>query len=130
MFAFEIDVERLREVCERYGVVRLEVFGSLSRGTGGSDSDIDLLYTLSPEARLGWAIEDLSDELAAVLGRPVDLVSRRALNRRIREQVLAEAQPFYDAVCDVLPTGRGLVSTAQLRRSVTAAAPRMTSPAV
>lgn len=98
MFAFEIDVERLREVCERYGVVRLEVFGSLSRGTGGSDSDIDLLYTLSPEARLGWAIEDLSDELAAVLGRPVDLVSRRALNRRIREQVLAEAQPFYDAV--------------------------------
>jgi predicted nucleotidyltransferase len=98
MFALEIDAECLREVCERYGVVRLEVFGSLSRGTGRSDSDIDLLYTLAPGARLGWAIEDLSDELASVLGQPVDLVSRRALNRRIREQVLAEAQPFYDAV--------------------------------
>ncbi|MHB1010962.1 MAG: nucleotidyltransferase family protein [Propionibacteriaceae bacterium] len=97
MLAIEIDVERLREVCERYGVVRLDVFGSLSRGTGRPDSDIDLLYTLAPGARLGWAIEDLSEELAAVLGRPVDLVSRRALNSRIRDQVLAEAQPFYDA---------------------------------
>jgi uncharacterized protein len=98
VFAFEIDGERLHEVCERYGVVRLEVFGSLSRGTGGPDSDIDLLYTLASGTRLGWAIEDLSDELAAVLGRPVDLVSRRALNSRIREQVLAEAQPFYEVV--------------------------------
>jgi uncharacterized protein len=98
MFALEIDAERLREVCERYGVIRLEVFGSLSRGTGGSDGDVDLLYTLAPEARLGWAIQDLSDELASVLGRPVDLVSRRGVNHRIREQVLAEAQPFYDAV--------------------------------
>jgi uncharacterized protein len=61
MFALEIDAERLREVCERYGVVRLEVFGSLSRATGGPDSDIDLLYTLAPDARLGWAIQDLSD---------------------------------------------------------------------
>lgn len=97
MLAMQIDVERLREVCERYGVVRLDVFGSLSRGTVRPDSDIDLLYTLAPGARLGWAIEDLSEELAAVLGRPVDLVSRRALNSRIRDQVLAEAQPFYDA---------------------------------
>ncbi len=98
MFALEIDAERLREVCARYGVVRLEMFGSLARGTGRSDSDIDLLYTLAPGAHLGWAIEDLSEELAAVLGRPVDLVSCRALNPRIREQILAEAQPFYDMV--------------------------------
>lgn len=91
----DVDVERLREVCERYGVVRLEVFGSLATGTAGPDSDIDLLYTLAPGVRLGWAIEDLNVELAGVLGRPVDLVSRRALNPRIRDRVLAEAQPFY-----------------------------------
>lgn len=94
MCAIEIDVERLREVCERYGVLRLDVFGSQSSSTSRPDSDIDLLYTLAPGARLGWAIEDLNDELAAVLGRPVDLVSRRALNPRIREQILAEARLF------------------------------------
>ena len=49
---------------------------------------------LAPGAHLGWAIEDLSAELADLLGRPVDLVSPRALNPRIRDQVLAEAQPF------------------------------------
>jgi uncharacterized protein len=93
----DVDFERLREVCERYGVARLDVFGSLARGTANTKSDIDLLYTLAPGIRLGWAIEDLSDELSALLGRPVDLVSRRGLNLRTRDHVLQEAQPFYAA---------------------------------
>ena len=97
MLPTAIDLERLREVCQRYGVVRLEVFGSSARGTAGPGSDIDLLYTLAPGARLGWEIEDLASDLEAVLGRPVDLVSRRALNARIRDEVLQEAQPFYAA---------------------------------
>lgn len=93
----DVDVERLREVCERYGAIRLEVFGSLVHGAARPDSDVDLLYTLAPGTRLGWAIEDLNEELAAVFGQPVDLVSRAGLNSRIRERVLAEAQPFYAA---------------------------------
>ncbi|MFZ1412814.1 MAG: nucleotidyltransferase domain-containing protein [Micropruina sp.] len=44
----------MRDVCERYGVVRLEIFGSVARGTASDESDIDLLYTLAPgAARLG-----------------------------------------------------------------------------
>lgn len=97
MVEFRVDPNQLREVCERYGVVRLDVFGSVSRGDSRSDSDVDLLYSLSPDARLGWGIEDLADELAIVLGRPVDLVSRRGLNERLRDQVLTEAQPLYAA---------------------------------
>ena len=97
MLPTAIDLERLREVCQRYGIARLEVFGSAARGTAHPGSDIDLLYTLAPGARLGWAIEDLAVELEDILGRPVDLVSRRALNARIRDQVLKEAQPFYAA---------------------------------
>ncbi len=97
MLPTAIDLERLREVCQRYGIARLEVFGSAARGTADSGSDIDLLYTLAPGARLGWAIEDLAVELEHILGRPVDLVSRRALNARIRDQVLKEARPFYAA---------------------------------
>lgn len=45
-----LNIERLREVCQRYGVVRLDVFGSSARGTAGPGSDIDLLYTLAPGA--------------------------------------------------------------------------------
>lgn len=95
----ELSVDRhaLAEVCHRYGVARLEVFGSVARGDTSITSDLDLLYTLEPGARLGWEIEDLSDELSALFGRPVDLVSQRALHQSIRGQVLLEAEVVYDA---------------------------------
>ena len=97
MLAVDVDPERLREVCERYGVASLEVFGSVARGENRLDSDVDLLYVLKPEARLGFRIFDLEDELAALFGRPVDLVARKSINKYLREQVLAEAQPLYAA---------------------------------
>lgn len=93
----DVDLERLHEVCERYGVVSLEIFGSVARGEGRPDSDVDLLYVLRPDARLGFRLFDLEDELSAVFGRPVDLVARKSINKYIREQVLADAQPLYAA---------------------------------
>ncbi len=92
-----VDEEQLRTVCRRYGIARLEVFGSIGRGEGGEESDVDLLYELEPDARLGWHIEDLADELASVFGRPVHLVSRNALHDRLRERVLSEARLLYAA---------------------------------
>lgn len=93
----EFDVERLREVCERYGVASLEVFGSVARGEDSGQSDIDVLYVLKPGVRLGFRLFDLEDELADVFDRPVDLVARRSVNKYLREQVLADAQPLYAA---------------------------------
>lgn len=97
MPTLEIDVERLREVCERYGVASLEVFGSVARGEESGSSDVDLLYVLKPEVSLGFRLFDLEDELADLFGRPVDLVARRSVNKYLREQVLADAQPLYAA---------------------------------
>jgi uncharacterized protein len=92
-----VDAERLREVCTRYGVARLEVFGSVGRGDATPGSDIDVLYELAPEARLGWEIEALTEELSELLGRRVDLVSRDALHERLRDEVLSEARLLYAA---------------------------------
>lgn len=92
-----VDEAKLREVCARYGVERLEVFGSVIRGDAGPESDVDVLYDLAPGARLGWDIEKLADDLAKVLGRGVDLVSRNALHERLRADVLAEARLLYAA---------------------------------
>ena len=92
-----VDAKRLRDVCSRYGVARLDVFGSVGRGEASSDSDVDVLYELEPGARLGWDIVQLADELAGLLGRPVDLVSRTSLHERLRDQVLAKALPLYAA---------------------------------
>jgi predicted nucleotidyltransferase len=93
----DMDTEKLAGICRRYGVARLEVFGSVSRGEATSGSDVDLLYELAPGARLGWDIEGLSEELSSLLGRPVDLVSRRAIHDQLRAAVLAEARPIYAA---------------------------------
>jgi len=92
-----VDDARLAAVCARYGVARLMIFGSVARGTAELSSDVDVLYELQPGRRLGWEIEDLSDELSELFGRPVDLVSRAALHERLRAAVLAEAQPLYAA---------------------------------
>lgn len=92
-----VDADQLAEVCRRYGVSRLDVFGSVSRGEAGPDSDIDVLYELTAGSRLGWDIEDLADELSRLLGRRVDLVSRNALHDRLRDKVLAEARLLYAA---------------------------------
>lgn len=93
----EVDEARLAAVCDRYGIAELKVFGSRVRGTARPDSDIDILYTLRPGRRLGWEIEQLADELAELFGRPVDLVSVRALHPLLRPSVLAEARPLYAA---------------------------------
>ncbi|OMG25969.1 nucleotidyltransferase [Actinomyces naeslundii] len=97
MKTLDIDRARLDALCRRFGVARLDVFGSVARGEAGPGSDVDLLYELAQGRSLGWEIEDLSQDLAALFGRPVDLVSRRALHPLIRDQVLADAEPFYAA---------------------------------
>ena len=93
----DVDPHRLAEICERYGIAELEVFGSLARGSTGPDSDVDILYTVREGRRLGWEIEDLADELSVLMGRPVDLVSRRALHPLLRDDVIAGARTVYEA---------------------------------
>lgn len=92
-----VNLQRLAEICHRYGIARMEVFGSAARGEAGPGSDVDLLYELEPGARLGWDIERLSDELSELFERPVDLVSRRALHAMLRPRVLHDAKVLYAA---------------------------------
>lgn len=92
-----IDASRLAELCRRYGIARLEVFGSVARGEQRPDSDVDLLYTLEGGRALGWEVEDLVESLTEVFHRPVDLVSRRSLHPMIRDRVMAEAETLYAA---------------------------------
>ena len=97
METLDVDRVRLDALCRRFGIARLDVFGSVARGEDGPGSDVDLLYELAQGRSLGWEIEDLSQDLADLFGRPVDLVSRKALHPLIRDQVLADAEPFYVA---------------------------------
>jgi uncharacterized protein len=88
----EVDGERLANICDRYGIAKLEVFGSQARGTARPDSDIDVLYALRPGSKLGWEIEQLTDELSVLFGRKVDLISLRSLHPLLQPSVLADAR--------------------------------------
>jgi len=92
-----VDPTRLAEVCKRYGIVELAVFGSVSRGDAGPDSDVDLLYVLAPSTRLGFGIDDLEDELAELFDRDVDLVARKAVHPLLRDKVDELAKTLYAA---------------------------------
>ena len=93
----EVEEARLAAICDRYGIAKLEIFGSEARGTAKPGSDIDVLYTLRSGRKLGWEIEQLADELSELFGRKVDLVSSRSLHPLLRPSVLAEARPLYAA---------------------------------
>ncbi|ADG74931.1 DNA polymerase beta domain protein region [Cellulomonas flavigena DSM 20109] len=95
-----VDVRQHRELvdlCARYGFARLEVFGSVARGEDRADSDIDVLYDLLPARHVTWEIVDAAEEMSQILGRPVDLVSRRAVHPLLRERIETEAQALYAA---------------------------------
>jgi predicted nucleotidyltransferase len=84
------DAVRVREIAARHGVRRVRVFGSMARGDGGSDSDVDLLIALDP----GRGFRDLMDfceEVEAALGRRVDAVLEDGLSPYLRDRVLREA---------------------------------------
>lgn len=75
--------EAVRDVCRKYGVMKLEVFGSAAEGAFSTgNSDVDLLVEFLPGVSLGpWLGHyfDLRDELARVFGCAVDLVMASAL---------------------------------------------------
>lgn len=70
-------------LCQRYGVSKLEVFGSAARGTDFDErtSDADFLVEYQRPARLGPLEEyfGLREALADLLGRDVDLVEPGAI---------------------------------------------------
>ena len=68
------------------------MFGSIARGEDTPDSDVDLLVTFEPEADV-LDQAGLVEELEALLGRNVDVVSDRALNER-DAAIVGEAVPL------------------------------------
>lgn len=91
----DLPVERIIEICRKYEVIEIAVFGSAVRDDFGPDSDIDFLYVLSPVSTIGWEFFGFQEELSAAVGRAVDVVPKRYLHRVIRDRVLAEAELIY-----------------------------------
>ena len=86
-----INVNRIREIAGRHGARRLRVFGSRARGTAREASDLDLLVDFESGRDLLDLIS-LKQELEALLGCVVDVVTEAGLSPHLRESVLREAK--------------------------------------
>jgi len=92
----------LDDFCKRWKVAKLAVFGSVLREDFRPESDVDFLVDFAPDAQ--WSLLDLvrmENELQELLGRPVDLVERSAIDRSEnyirRRNILANTETLYDA---------------------------------
>ena len=93
---------QITDFCHSWKISELALFGSVLREDFTHNSDIDILVTFAPDA--DWSLLDhiqMEEELTSLLGRTVDLVSRRAIERsdnRIRRHAILEtAEVFYVA---------------------------------
>ena len=90
--------QKIAELCKRHKVRELSLFGSRSRGDETPGSDFDLLVEFLPDADIGLIeYSRMQIDLSEVLQTKVDLVSKRWLNKRIRDRVLSDAKPIYEA---------------------------------
>jgi predicted nucleotidyltransferase len=98
----EIHREQIAELCRRHGVERLELFGSAARGEEFEPgrSDIDFLADFIDEKPPTLAdLLEQEQQLSDLLGRPVELISRDAVERSRnyirRRSILSDARAVY-----------------------------------
>jgi predicted nucleotidyltransferase len=84
--------DEIKAVIARHKGTRVAIFGSVARGDETPDSDIDLLVDFAPRTSL-FDVVRMEMDLAELLGRKVDVMSRAALNDR-DDDVRREAQPL------------------------------------
>ena len=74
------------------GVIRLSLFGSTARDRAGEESDIDLLAAFDEARPLSLLdVIRIENQLADLLGQPVDLIEEGTLKPRARQNVDREA---------------------------------------
>jgi len=100
MDALQFDIGSIEAFCNRWKISELSLFGSVLRADFRPDSDVDILVQFAGDAT--WGLLDLAAmerELAEILGRSVDIVTRGSLERSrneiFRAHVLSNARPIF-----------------------------------
>ncbi|MEA2594317.1 MAG: uncharacterized protein QOF01_786 [Thermomicrobiales bacterium] len=94
----DLPTEQIADICRRYRVSELSIFGSVLRENFRPDSVVDLLVEFEPDARIGFIeLGRLEQELEDLLGRKIDLRTKRSLRPELRDEILRSAPVLYEA---------------------------------
>jgi predicted nucleotidyltransferase len=97
-----IDYQALKNICARFKVKELSLFGSAVAGELKPDSDVDIMVEFKPDASPSlFDMVELREELKVLFGREVDLVSKSAVlnhhNPIRKKSILERAEMLYAA---------------------------------
>ena len=90
-----IDRAAIDALCQQHHIRQLALFGSVLRDDFRPDSDVDILVEFEPGHTPGFGFIDIQDQLAAMIGRTIDLNTPQDLSCYFRDQILAEAEIIY-----------------------------------
>ncbi len=86
---------RLDDICEKFDISYIGMFGSQARGDANKDSDLDLLVKFGDQSRIGlFELDEIQRELEIRLGKKVDLVTK--LNKHIAPEALKDLKTIYE----------------------------------
>jgi predicted nucleotidyltransferase/mRNA-degrading endonuclease RelE of RelBE toxin-antitoxin system len=89
--ALQLHEDAIKQIATRNGATNLRLVGSVARGEEHEGSDSDLLVDFAPGRSL-FDHAHLVEELEALLGVSVDVVSSRGLKPKVRERLLVDAR--------------------------------------
>lgn len=97
-----LDQKKIVEFCQRWKITEFALFGSVLREDFHPESDVDVLVAFASDA--DWSLfdhVDMEEELATMLGRKVDVINRRVIERSAnwirRKAILSTSEPYYVA---------------------------------
>ena len=85
--------QAILRLAARHGASRVRLFGSAACWQDTASSDIDFLVAME-KGRSLFDLINLSQDLEALLGRRVDVVTERGLSPYLRERIYQEARPL------------------------------------
>ena len=92
----KVMIQLIADYFKTQPVLKAWLFGSFSRGEETSDSDIDILVVLDESQHVGMKFFGMYEDLKALLGRNVDLVTDRSLASFARESVDRDKILIYE----------------------------------
>ena len=86
---------KVDDICSKYGINYLGLFGSVARGEETENSDVDLLVKFNKKRKIGlFGLAEIQNEFERRLGRKVDLVTK--MNKYVKPYADKDLRTIYE----------------------------------
>lgn len=99
----ELPMPEIERFCQKWHLTEFALFGSVLRDDfRPEDSDVDVMVEFYPDAiPTFWGLDQMEDELKALFGREVDVITRFSIetshNYLRRNEILSSAWIIYES---------------------------------